>query len=58
MTGSELRNYCRISGIHTRLSKRRIMLHDDDIRALVEWLRARNHKKDEWWMEPEPDPFR
>ncbi|MBB6406201.1 erythromycin esterase-like protein [Arthrobacter sp. AZCC_0090] len=34
------------------------MLHEDDIRALVEWLQTRNQKKDEWWMESEPDPFR
>lgn len=34
------------------------MLHEDDIRALVEWLGARNQKKGERWMEPEPDPFR
>jgi hypothetical protein len=57
MSKSELRRYCRESGICTRLSKNRIMLHEDDIKLLVEWVRGRKAKTDEWWNEPEPDPF-
>lgn len=58
MKPTELRRYCRESGINTRLSNRRIMLHKDDIEAIVEWVRARQAKKDEWWTEPEHDPFK
>lgn len=50
---SKLRSYCRTSGINTRIGKR-IMLHDDDVQRLVEWIRAR---RDEWSTEPEHDPF-
>jgi hypothetical protein len=57
MTKSELRTYCRESGHCTRLSKNRIMLHEDDIKQLVEWVRARKDKANEWSNEPEPDPF-
>ena len=57
MTKTELRNYCKISGIHTRLSKNRIMLHEDDITALVEWVRERKRAADDWTKEPEHDPF-
>lgn len=57
MTGSELRSYCRISGIHTRLSRRRIMLHEDDVKALVEWVRKRKDTADQWSTEAEHDPF-
>ena len=57
MTKTELRNYCKISGIHTRLSKNRIMLHEDDITALVEWVRLRKQAADNWAKEPEHDPF-
>ena len=58
MSASELRSYCRISGIHTRLSRRRIMLCEDDITALLAWVRQRKDKAAEWWTEPEQDPFR
>lgn len=57
MSKSELRTHCRVSGIHTRLSRRRIMPHEDDIKALVEWVRARKDKTAEWSTEPEKDPF-
>jgi hypothetical protein len=57
MTKTELRNYCKISGIHTRLSKNRIMLLEDDITALVEWVRKRKAAADDWAKEPERDPF-
>jgi hypothetical protein len=57
MTKTELRRYCRESGICTRLSNNRIMLHEDDIKALVEWVRQRKDKAGEWWTEPEHDPF-
>lgn len=57
MTKTELRRYCRESGIHTRLSNRRTMLHQDDIERFVVWVRQRQDKADEWWNEPERDPF-
>lgn len=58
MTKTELRNYCRISGIHTRLSKNRIMLHQDDVTRLIEWVRERKNTASDWSKEPERDPFK
>ena len=43
MSKTELRRYCRESGINTRLSNRRIMLHQDDITNLIEWVRERKN---------------
>lgn len=57
MSKTELRNYCRLSGIHTRLSKNRIMLHPDDVTQLIEWVRKRKDAADDWTREAEPDPF-
>ena len=57
MTKTELRRYCRESGIYTRLSKNRIMLHEDDIQRPVEWVRQRRTEANKWWQEPEADPF-
>ena len=59
MTKTELRNYCRTSGIHTRLSRNRIMLHADDITKLVAWVRERKNAANDWAAEAEPvvDPF-
>lgn len=57
MRPTELRRYVRESGICTRLSKNRIMLHEDDIRRLVEWVRSRNYKGGQWWVEQGRDPF-
>lgn len=59
MTKTELRRYCRESGINTRLSNRRIMLHQDDITRLVEWLRQRKDTANDWAAEAETqhDPF-
>lgn len=56
MSKSTLRGYCRSSGIHSRVGKR-IMLHEDDIPRLVAWIRERQAKQDEWWKEPDQDPF-
>lgn len=56
MTKTELRRYCRESGIHTRLSKNRIMLHTDEIPKLVEWVRQRKVAADDWGNE-QADPF-
>jgi hypothetical protein len=58
MTKTELRNYCRISGIHTRLSKNRIMLHPDDVAKLIEWVRERKNAADDWTKAPDHDPFK
>jgi hypothetical protein len=35
MSLTELRRYAKETGYHTRLSKRRIMLHGDDIKNIV-----------------------
>ncbi|MHC6592394.1 hypothetical protein [Arthrobacter sp. C152] len=56
MKPTELRRYVRASGICTRLSKNRIMLHDDDIAKLVAWVRDRN--KADAAQEEQPDPFK
>jgi len=53
---SALRQFCRQSGIHTRVGKR-MMLHEDDISRLVVWIREHQDKTDEWWSEPRHDPF-
>lgn len=54
MSKTELRRYCRESGHCTRLSKNRIMLHQDDVARLVDWVRERNAPAPE---EQERDPF-
>jgi len=54
MSKTELRRYCRESGHCTRLSKNRIMLHQDDITKIVTWVRERNAPTLE---EKEIDPF-
>lgn len=55
MRPTELRRYVRESGICTRLSKNRIMLHDDDVTRLVNWVRERNAPT---LQEAEADPFK
>lgn len=55
---STLRSYCRISGIHTRLGRNRIMIHADDVPRLVEWIREQRAEKGDWATEAEHDPFR
>lgn len=54
MRPTELRRYVRESGICTRLSKNRIMLHEDDVVKIVTWVRERNAPTHE---EVEQDPF-
>ncbi|WXW93173.1 excisionase [Arthrobacter phage BrayBeast] len=54
MKPTELRRYVRESGICTRLSKNRIMFHDDDVERLVAWVRERNAPTEE---QKEIDPF-
>jgi len=54
MRPTELRRYVRESGICTRLSKNRIMLHEDDVVKIVTWVRERNAPTLE---EKEIDPF-
>ncbi len=39
-TNWEIRDYCRRSGINTRLAKNRIMLDVDDARRLLRWVKA------------------
>lgn len=50
----ELRDYCRKSGIHTRLAKNRIALDVDAARKLVEWVKASKAPTQE---ELEENPF-
>ena len=57
MSKTELRRYCRESGINTRLSNRRIMLHQDDITKIIEWVRERKNAADDWTKDVEQDPF-
>lgn len=35
-------HYCRASGIHTRRLSKLVMLHEDDLKRLVEWIRERD----------------
>lgn len=57
MSPGRLRTYCRMSGMNARLGKNRLMLHEDDIRQLVAWIREHQDKQDERSNEPEHDPF-
>lgn len=41
MTKTELRRYCKESGIYTELSKRRITLDTDNINDLIAWVKQR-----------------
>ncbi len=54
MRPTELRRYVRESGICTRLSKNRMMLHEDDVAKIVTWVRERNAPTPQ---EIEIDPF-
>lgn len=56
MSKTELRRYCRESGINTRLSNRRIMLHQDDITKIIEWVRERKNAS-AVTTEAQQDPF-
>jgi len=56
MSKTELRRYCRESGINTRLSNRRIMLHQDDVTKIIEWVRERKNASAAT-DEVKPDPF-
>lgn len=55
LSKSTVRQYCRTSGIFTRIG-RRVMLHEDDVQRLVAWIRENQGNPDEWWK-PEQDPF-
>ena len=39
-TNWEIRDYCRRSGINTRLAKNRIMLDVSDARKLIQWVKS------------------
>lgn len=54
-TNWEIRDYCRKSGINTRLAKNRIMLTVDNARNLIQWVKSSHEKP----AEPEDDnPFK
>lgn len=57
MSKTELRRYCRQSGICTRLSNRRIMLHQEDVDKLIVWVRERKNATGEFNAEQERNPF-
>lgn len=58
MTKTELRRYCRISpDHHTRLGNNRIMLDQDNVDAIIAYIKAENSKP---VIDPdtgEEDPF-
>lgn len=41
MTKTELRRYCRESGHFTKLSKNRVALDDENIEAVVAWVKEK-----------------
>jgi hypothetical protein len=53
-TKTELRRYCRESGINTRLSKNRVALDVEQARQIKAWVKDRNRPTPE---EEEIDPF-
>lgn len=58
ITKTELRRYCRESGIYTKLSNRRVMLHEDDVTQLITWIREHKAAGTNWATEAtEHDPF-
>lgn len=54
---SALRQYCKASGIHTRVGKNKIMIHADDVPRLVDWIREEKANAENWATETERDPF-
>ena len=56
MSKTELRRYCRESGHCTRLGKNRIMLHQDDVTKIIEWVRERKNASAAT-TEVQQDPF-
>lgn len=58
MTPTELRRYCRVSSAHgTRLSKNRIMLDEDNVQAVIAYVKSRNMPSDSLVGQAEHDPF-
>ncbi|MDQ5860815.1 MAG: hypothetical protein M3536_00955 [Actinomycetota bacterium] len=57
---TELRRYCKESGLYTKLSNRRIMLNVDDAKAISQWIRDRKTAAEDWAAESEAehDPFK
>lgn len=53
-----LRDYCKTSGIHTRLAKNSIMLSVSNIADLHAWIIERKNAASDWTNEPEQDPFK
>ena len=58
ITKTELRRYCKQSGIHTRLGRNKIMIHEDDISRLVAWIREHQATTRSTLEAPEQDPFK
>jgi hypothetical protein len=57
---TELRRYCKQSGLYTQLGNRRIMLSVDDARAISQWVRDRKSAANDWAAksEVEQNPFK
>lgn len=53
---TSLRSYCRLSGICTRGSRGKILIHEDDIPRLVSWIKEHRRAEDRYWNS-EPDNF-
>jgi hypothetical protein len=58
ITKTELRRYCKQSGIHTRLGRNKIMIHEDDVARLVTWIREHQATTRNTIDAPERDPFK
>jgi hypothetical protein len=58
ITKTELRRYCKQSGIHTRLGRNKIMIHEDDVARLVTWIREHQATTRNTIDAPEHDPFK
>lgn len=59
ITKTELRRYCRESGHYTKLSNRRVMLHEDDVANIIQWMLDHKSAAPSWAEEAEQehDPF-
>lgn len=59
LTKTELRRYSIESGHHTRGSRDKVLLHEDDVANIVAWLRQRKKGPTDWVEESGVghDPF-
>lgn len=55
---TETRRYAKESGHHARIGRGKIVLDEDHVKQLTDWVRDRNNAAAEWATEPEVDPFK